>query len=819
MIDDSLSPALQSALDCFRAGRYSEAKARFIDILSASTGNVTALAMLGRITALAGDPPQASAYFRRALIGRPDDAMLQFYLAITLHDQGKADEAIPLYRAALRSRPDLAKAHGRLALALQQLGKLEEALAAHAAALALVPQDAEGHNNLGAVLYRLRQFAEAGDCYRRAFAIAPHLASAHSNLGATLQKLGRLEDATTCYQTALAIAPGSAETLYNLGIALQGMKRYEEVVACFRTVLDRIPGHAAACNNLAAALRILGRTAEAMDAYGRATELDPSYAEAFAGLGILLSTQKHHDQALAAIKKAVALRPAYLEAGFALANSLYESGHARQAEPVLDRCLKIDPQAHAKVLLYRLFNRLPTVPENVAETRSGVSAFDELMREWEELAGQPSTRAAAAEVTGDRLPFHLAYRLGNHCRRLSRLGDITASLLAERWCTQLPTMISLARNRPRLLIVSGHFVEHSVWNIILQGLLTHLDRTRLEPVLLSTSRGHDAATAQATALAARFHRGSDVAACLRIIDEEKPEIIFYPEVGLSGLTNRLAHLRLAPLQAAAWGHPITTGSPAIDLYFSGKLIEPAEADQHYRERLIRLPGTGACTSPPSAAAEPLNPALRALVDRAEGPRYILCHTEFKHDPSHDDLYPRIASRTGRCRFFVMVSLLQGERPAQCLAGRFRAAFERHGLDPDDYLEMVPWQPSGQFYSLLDAVDIYLDCPAFSGYTTAWQAVHRGLPIVTLEGPFMRQRLAAGILRQMGCADTIASTQEEYIEMAARIAIEGVDGRRREARRAAMRDAAAKLNDNKEAVRAFERALLEESSNSVRHSVG
>jgi len=88
-------------------------------------------------------------------------------------------------------------------------------------------------------------------------------------------------------------------------------------------------------------------------------------------------------------------------------------------------------------------------------------------------------------------------------------------------------------------------------------------------------------------------------------------------------------------------------------------------------------------------------------------------------------------------------------------------------------------------------------------------VHRGLPIVTLEGPFMRQRLAAGILRQIGCADSIASTQEEYVELATRIAMEGVDALQREGRRAAIRDAAAKLNDNKEAVRAFERALLEE----------
>ena len=33
----------------------------------------------------------------------------------------------------------------------------------------------------------------------------------------------------------------------------------------------------------------------------------------------------------------------------------------------------------------------------------------------------------------------------------------------------------------------------------------------------------------------------------------------------------------------------------IDLYLSGELIEGPQAEQHYREKLVRLPGTGVCT--------------------------------------------------------------------------------------------------------------------------------------------------------------------------------------------------------------------------------
>jgi predicted O-linked N-acetylglucosamine transferase (SPINDLY family) len=54
----------------------------------------------------------------------------------------------------------------------------------------------------------------------------------------------------------------------------------------------------------------------------------------------------------------------------------------------------------------------------------------------------------------------------------------------------------------------------------------------------------------------------------------------------------LASLRLAPLQAASWGHPETSGLPTIDYYLSAEAFEPPGAQQYYTERLVTLPGTG-----------------------------------------------------------------------------------------------------------------------------------------------------------------------------------------------------------------------------------
>lgn len=88
------------------------------------------------------------------------------------------------------------------------------------------------------------------------------------------------------------------------------------------------------------------------------------------------------------------------------------------------------------------------------------------------------------------------------------------------------------------------------------------------------------------------------------------------------------------------------------------------------------------------------------------------------------------------------------------------------------------------------------------------AVQRGLPIVTLEGPFMRQRLAAGLLRKIGLTETIAASRTEYIDTAIRLAQECRDTERRLVRRNQVRQASVQADHDIETVRAFETKVLE-----------
>src|SRR3979409_696472 len=75
----------------------------------------------------------------------------------------------------------------------------------------------------------------------------------------------------------------------------------------------------------------------------------------------------------------------------------------------------------------------------------------------------------------------------------------------------------------------------------------------------------------------------------RAILDDAPHVLIFPEIGMDKVSAQLAAQRLAPVQCASWGHPVTSGFPTIDYFISSDLMEPRGAANHYSEKLIRLP--------------------------------------------------------------------------------------------------------------------------------------------------------------------------------------------------------------------------------------
>ena len=757
-----LRKALERALALQVEGRFAEADAAYREILSREPGHFDALHLRGVLALQAGRPREAAELLQQALNGDP-------------------------------ARP---QAHNNLGEAWRLLGRLPEAVASYRQALALAPAYPDALFNLSGVLHRLGRLEEAKSACDALLALQPESAHAHHRLALVLRDAGRLDEALSACQRAVALDPSQAPARFDAGNLLREKGFLDEAAAAFRAALERDPSLVEAHNNLGNVLRHQGRIGEALACFRQALALRPDFAVAQLNAAQVLREEGRLAEAADAYRALIAARPDMPEAHFDLGNALKGEGDAAGARACYERALALDPDfAEARWAL--AMSQLPLVADDAAELDASRDAYDEELAALERWCASRGAEKAARAV-GTQQPFYLAYQEEDHRERMARYGALCARLMGD-WqrATGLPMPARITRAQVRVGIVSAHVHDHSVWNALVKGWLQGLDRSRFEVHLFHLGRANDVETALARTLAAHYTYGrSDIVDWTQQILAQQPDVLIYPEIGIDPLTAKLASLRLAPVQAASWGHPHTSGLPTMDYFLSADALEPRGAEAHYTERLVRLPGFGSPYAP--AKGVPASIDLAALGLRADVPLLLCPGTPFKYAPRFDAVLVEIARRLGECQFVFFVPRVP--ELMQRLRARMARAFAAAGLDAEALVTVVPWQSRPAFYGLMREADVYLDTIGFSGYNTAMQAIECGLPVVAWEGRFLRGRLASGILRRMGLDELVAGSVEAYIERAVRLAQDAAYWKEMQARIEAARPA---LYGDTEGVRALE----------------
>lgn len=240
--------------------------------------------------------------------------------------------------------------------------------------------------------------------------------------------------------------------------------------------------------------------------------------------------------------------------------------------------------------------------------------------------------------------------------------------------------------------------------------------------------------------------------------------VVFLDVGMVPAMTLLAGMRLAPVQCAAWGHPITTGSPVVDYFFSPAWLEPPDGDRDYTETLIRLPGIGIDLPHPTPPALAKTRTDFGCSDTA--PLYLACQSRFKYLPQADHLYADLARAVPTAQLvFVATETAPLE---QAFRDRLAHTFAAAGLDLDAHCHFLPHLAHSDYWHLIQLADAILDTPGFTGFLTTLDAIACGQPVVTLAGPVLRSRQSAGILTGIGCPELIAANPVEYVAIAARL---------------------------------------------------
>jgi protein O-GlcNAc transferase len=254
------------------------------------------------------------------------------------------------------------------------------------------------------------------------------------------------------------------------------------------------------------------------------------------------------------------------------------------------------------------------------------------------------------------------------------------------------------------------------------------------------------------------------------------------------------------VQCAGWGHPVTTGSDAIDYFISCALMEPEEAATHYSERLGLLPGIGVDYAMPKTG-----PAMdRVKLGLPAHRRLYFCpQSLFKIHPDMDDIFARLLHEDpdGVLVMFQGASATTTESFARRLGGRM----EVHGVQPRGQLKFLPRMDTPLFRSALGLADVVLDTLHWSGGNTSLDAFACGVPVVTLPGAFMRGRQTMAMLRMMGLEELVAQSVDEYIRIAKRLA-QDIEWRKEICRTIGAKRG--ELFDRRENVAALETLLLQ-----------
>jgi predicted O-linked N-acetylglucosamine transferase (SPINDLY family) len=746
-----------------------------------SGSGIEAVLAQARSLHTAGRLGEAEKLYRRILAIRPDHAEALHLLGILALQAGQAEAAIDLITKAVSVNGGEAGYHNNLGEAYRAAGRVEEALGHYRRAVDLAPGYGDGHFNLGLATLELGRTAEAIGHFERALALDPALTEAHFPLGNALREAGRLADAAAAYERALAADPDHAEAHANLGNVLKQQHRLEDAIGHQRRAVALQPDRAETHLNLAAALHLAEDLDAAIASYRRAIDLDPGLATAHSALAIAFEDQDRIDDAIAANARALELDP-----GLTL---------ARWVGPFL----------------------LPVVYETPEEIPACRARFDAALAELDAKTTLADAEAVQEAFIGfaTRTCFLLNYQGLDDRDRQRRYGALGCRIMAARfpqWAGPPPGGWRRRGPGERLRIgyVGTQFHNHTVGKLF-GGWMTAANRDRFAIYCYHLGRKKDQVTRE-------IWRASDevfvpvdehytensytedaeafAALCERIVADDL-DVLVYPDIGMARISVMLATLRLAPVQCATWGHPVTPGMPTIDYFLSSDLMEPPDGDAHYNERLVRLPNLSICYTRPR-----LKPPVKQRPDyglRPDAVVYFTPQSLYKYLPQHDQVFPRIARRVPGCQFVFI------EHPVPAVTGKFRRrlhrAFAEHGLEGADHCLILPRLTTEEFRDVNLLSDVYIDTLSWSGGKTTIEAVAYGLPVVTCPGALMRARHSYAILKRMGIDETIAADMDAYVDIACRL---GLDPDYRQSIRDLVAARSDRVFDDVGAVRALER---------------
>ncbi|WP_412559413.1 tetratricopeptide repeat protein [Thalassospira sp. MIT1370] len=764
----------RTALGLYEADQLAEAEEACRKLIHAYPQAAEAMHLAGLVAARQGNQTLAAERMGRAAIADANSAEIQHDHAQALKAIGKLREAVGAFKRAIRLCPDAPALYCNIANTYRQLDELQDARENYEYALELAPDIAEIHANYAACLYAMGDIPGAETSCLTALKMRDDIVNALVLIGQIRLDQGRTVSASEPLRRALTLEPGNQRALTAYGDALFRLGQFAGAQHCLRQVLALDPDDAKARRTLARLNLRVGQGTEAIGALEPLVAANPNDPQLLLMMGEALSLVGRHSEAVERFGAAIGAGGGD-DAVFRLAVELAEEGDTASAQSVLQNGIDRKIAAGENTALFRTARRLlfAPVPTNIAAQN------DEVIRDLlDDTLDDDAIEPDLAFVASDRIDPAILTRFPPVWRAALRPeGDKQLRAVGHYW-ERLVSGYDVPNVDPgkprqggkiRLGIVSANMCDNGIGRWIL-GLVDAIDRDRFDVTVIRPPTGEDDITS-------RIDEHADLVVPLpldplhsaRVISGLDLDVLHYADPQADAYTMLLASWRLAPVQISGGGIAATSGLSNIDYHLIAEDWETAGGEKRFSEKLIRLPGLFVNATPPENVD--MTPTeLQRLWRLAQDRNTYLCPQPL--DVLTADFDPLIAEIL-RLDETAELLLIAPERDSWDAAWGRR--FAVNYADVAGRMRFVNVRSRADLLSLLCAVDVVLESPAWNDAMLAFDCLGLGVPLVTLPGSAARSRRSHTCYRQISVFDCVAYHSADYVDTALTLAM---DKRRR-----------------------------------------
>jgi predicted O-linked N-acetylglucosamine transferase (SPINDLY family) len=256
------------------------------------------------------------------------------------------------------------------------------------------------------------------------------------------------------------------------------------------------------------------------------------------------------------------------------------------------------------------------------------------------------------------------------------------------------------------------------------------------------------------------HLPNNIVDAAKVLRNDELDILVDLDSLTLDFTATVMALKPAPIQVT-WLGGDASGLPAIDYFIADPYVLPETAQDHYQEKIWRLPQTylavdGFEVGIPTLRRSDLNIPEDAII-------YWSSQVGYKRNPDMVRLQMQILKEVQNSYF-----LIKGLGDQDTIRYFFTKIAEEEGISGDRLRFLPLMRDEYTHRANLHIADIALDTYPYNGATTTLETLWAGVPLVTRVGSTFSARNSYAFLKNVGITEGIAWTDEEYIQWGIRL---------------------------------------------------